>query len=928
MGRHRKRQKVGVTPPAQKDLGGLWMGGSTQMGYAGIAGRNRNLTTTPWGAATAYQIVPEVSRAQNIRADAIGSLPWHIVRPVEGKPDEVIAKSDDSYPKHPLAKALQNVVQYNNKSLISLMEYSDTMTGEIYIQKTFDERQGKGLYWMNPLGAMPFIVAGEITHYQYTQQYGGGTQDLKPYEVAYYHNFNPYNDFRGWGKTQAVMQKVNIARNLDDFIEDFFANNARPSVIVNPTGDEPFTTAQMNQLQQQLDVYLKGRGNQWATYVSKINAKFTPLEQPQIGQQYTIAKEITHYIYTQFGVPLAMAGDDSGTQYKTGDDVKVAFFQLSIIPQATHIERFINASIMPYFDQSGVFFRFDTSEFDLVSSDDDLRSQIADRNVRGAIWTRNQALKYVKAEHIPDMDFMFMDGVLVPLSDVPTYWQQKLLIRPTPVSADVMLGSQNIHTEPPATAGAPQAANGAGASNTPAQLPAGKTLDGAVDQSAFVYLPLDNNAQLMAIQNELRKALGSDSITYQDPATFHVTLLYCKNISDHDLGEIAEATMNSVFLNKGAFFDSFPITGSKFGIFDNTDEHALYLAVDGNPALAGLQKTLYGYFDKAGHKGEVSPFSAPDQYTPHITLAYLPAHLLPKLEINFKAVADKFIFGRDEYKPFATIQAAVSTIPGKAIQTDAESELKAWERKASVNGKWKAAFETVHLSTGLRAWLRHSIDHSEGDKDALKAAFAIARDVLAESGQWSDERLNLLASATRSIKSYEDTEADFENSIMAIIGSAQQDEVSRAKFGGQMRRICRLSGLQAFRDGLNDGGVDPESLSPEQLAIFRDWQDETSGYISDFGSEIFHVGITPDDVRLRTDYWSNKTLTDIYYRGLVQAAPYKLYRWQYGDTDHCQTCKDNNGQVKSLKDWQTQGMPQSSQLTCKGFNCACELLPT
>lgn len=428
---------------------GSWMGG-------GVVGRNTNLSRTEWGAATAYQIMPEVNRAMNLRADALGSLPWHVLTLDANGKEQIMATSEDAIPRHPLAKAFADTYHYANRSLISLMCYSHDLSGEVFIQKTFTPETGRGLFWLNPLGTEPIISGGAITNFQYSSITGGVSEMLQPKEVAYYHTWNPYNDHRGQGLTQVVMQKINMARNLDDFIEDFFGNNARPSVIVSPTGDEPFTTDQKTKLQQQMDVFLKGRGNQWSTYVSPTNAKYDPLDQPKIGDHYTIAPELSQYIYTVYGVPKALAGDDSGTQYKTGDDVKVAFFQITIIPLATHIERYINSTIMPYLDDSGAFFRFDTSEFDLVSDDDKLRMDIATSAYRDGLWTRNKGLEYTKTDKLGDIDFLQIEGIPVPLHEVGQYWKYKLVVRPAPEEAAPVGQQLGVDTkEPPVPLQAP-----------------------------------------------------------------------------------------------------------------------------------------------------------------------------------------------------------------------------------------------------------------------------------------------------------------------------------------------------------------------------------------------------------------------------------------------------------------------------------------
>ena len=177
------------------------------------------------------------------------------------------------------------------------------------------------------------------------------------------------------------------------------------------------------------------------------------------------------------------------------------------------------------------------------------------------------------------------------------------------------------------------------------------------------------------------------------------------------------------------------------------------------------------------------------------------------------------------------------------------------------------------------------------------------------------------------IKSYSDTRALFKGTIYGYIDAAQKDESTRRSFGSSMRTALTRAGTQTMFDALEDGGVKVESFDADQLKLFRDWQSEQSGYVTDFGNEIFKQGITENETRLRTDFWVNKSLDNLYYRALGLVAGSRKYTWRLGGTvDHCATCLENNGQTKTLKEWQKQGLPKSHELECGGWLCDCGLI--
>jgi len=160
--------------------------------------------------------------------------------------------------------------------------------------------------------------------------------------------------------------------------------------------------------------------------------------------------------------------------------------------------------------------------------------------------------------------------------------------------------------------------------------------------SAFVYVALPNDAQILEIQNRVRNVLGINGIEYQKPDTFHVTMLYCNHATDEQLQNIIASS---------PIGKSMKIVSNKLGMFTNGDERALYLEIERDDNLITLQNNVYQTFVNKGMASELSPFSAPGGYNPHITLAYLPKGVdIPNISINLSTSANRYVFGRDDYK--------------------------------------------------------------------------------------------------------------------------------------------------------------------------------------------------------------------------------------------------------------------------------------
>lgn len=247
---------------------------------------------------------------------------------------------------------------------------------------------------------------------------------------------------------------------------------------------------------------------------------------------------------------------------------------------------------------------------------------------------------------------------------------------------------------------------------------------------------------------------------------------------------------------------------------------------------------------------------------------------------------------------------------------DMLDELQAWCDKVV---RWGA----------LRKFTAHSIplhvaDYVRSELDALgdgasrplrKALFADAATILGKG----TIPLN---------KDYDSIAAAFQDEVRGLLTDAGDDDpISGQAFGSRFNSASRRAGLQMFRQGMEDQGVSPESLSADQLKVFRDWQADTSSHVSNLRQEAYgEDGISTAQADQRPDYWTNVSLRQIYYKGAASVAPDSLKVWTLGDTEHCNTCLDRAGQVKTLSEWGDAGFPGDfDALDCHGVRCGCGL---
>ena len=238
------------------------------------------------------------------------------------------------------------------------------------------------------------------------------------------------------------------------------------------------------------------------------------------------------------------------------------------------------------------------------------------------------------------------------------------------------------------------------------------------------------------------------------------------------------------------------------------------------------------------------------------------------------------------------------------------SELKNWRHKVERKGT-DAPFNTEALEGHtVAAFISDALTAGVSIDDT----FAIAESVL--RGEYE-------------LRAYADTRDTFVSELVSIIGAAQKSDIDRRNFGARMRTQLRKLGLVAFRDGMQETGYDPESFSADEIGAFNRWLSEQSGYITNFGGEIFKQGITETEVQYRAQMWADVSLYQVRLLGIAAGEPKQMYKRVLNPSaEHCPQCEILNGQVHSMADWVSKRLLPGQEHTDCGPGCRCGLTRT
>lgn len=277
-------------------------------------------------------------------------------------------------------------------------------------------------------------------------------------------------------------------------------------------------------------------------------------------------------------------------------------------------------------------------------------------------------------------------------------------------------------------------------------------------------------------------------------------------------------------------------------------------------------------------------------------------------------------------------------------ETEAATNAGAWANAVSAMGSNLSMEESRLLLANTVEQVREAITDEKGqiqrrdDLDVQEPVDLTATDdaQVGEGSQATSGQPTAQAAPNTSTlpqadveKAYQSTLLDFEGAFEDLVSGALKGDIARGRFAIVSRAILRRYGMDAMKDGLHDGGIEGEDLDADDRATFTVWLAENSGHLSDFADRIYKTDtrMTPP---ARAEAWGNKSLRDIYQKGLISADANSMREWVLGTTEaHCSTCLRLNGQRHRLKQWAEKGLlPGSDLLDCGGFNCDCKLQKT
>ena len=650
-------------------------------------------------AARLYAITVTAWICANFRADTESGIP-PIVVDDNKKPVPI----DDN----PLIWFVENHAALMFKISISLLIW-----GKFYLRKVYNARGfPTRLEWLNPLDVSPAIDYENDRFLGFRVR--GRDNMVPPEQMIVDMTFDPLNDFDGVSAYEVAMRQIIGNRELVRFGQKYFQEGTMLGGMLTYEGD--LDDEDYKRVKAEFQQF-KGSQNAFRTFVAGGGmAKFNyqamqpnPVDLAMPDFKAMLDGDTCR----AFGVNPILVGigdaKDPLSANNTYQQVENKFVEKTALPRVKWIYESLDRNWLKANFASWGNYRLiaDESEIMSVGKAQPERSTMAVANV-GRIWTTDEGRDFTGKPPLPfpaiqiNPDWamaVYREGGIT-----HDQFRQAIGLEPDPrVKGYIWEVDPRVQAvalpNPPKNLSLPQYVE-------PLSLPA-RTVS-----ACYVILLLANNPRLLEVQNALRAQYPA--MDWTPAKDFHVTLVHAPIAPNLEMVKsVLPRSINSVALTAGPV-ETFPTHDGK---------QPVILRVAPDQTLVALQSGLSASFKSLGL--ELSPYSDPAKWQPHITLGYIEAgQPAPQWDRVVTIASDTMVCSIENGGSFQSIAVTrqrpdekiipVEVLPSPPMRSDPLLtkarlfELDNWQKKVGRKGIG-AAFDTQHLPEPVAQYVRSEL---------------------------------------------------------------------------------------------------------------------------------------------------------------------------------------------------------------------------
>lgn len=557
------------------------------------------------------------------------------------------------------------------------------------------------LRWLNPrLWNRQTSPTNGLEGFRVSTTYGLDARFYKPHEAIYFvRGIDFRDDYDAIAPAEVAYRAGRSQGEKWETINSFLMNRAIPSTIIQAA---PPAARLMDEggLRAVISRLFKGSRNAGRTLVSPERLEAVTVARDMasvVGDSSVLSAEQRSAISDAFQVPQELI-NFSGATYANAREAKNWFAENWLIPRVEWYADVLSRFFTRWYGKP-VLIAADISSIQQTIDKTDIVSQQVASGIRD-LYSAQIEIGLDADERLRDM-YLF-NGLPVHVSKLP---ELSSALTPAPTLPAFSF---------PAIEAAPDVQTPAAPTINPALVVDANKADGSITSGGLV-LSLANNPDLIMLQNQARKFVTAPC-EWTPADEFHITLVYMPGITDEQTDDVLAALENVTM-------PELSVGVGSLRVFKNPGQSAIHFRILRNEALLAFQRQLVEAITGAGVP--VSSYSLPDNFIPHITMAYsseaVEGVAFRASRIKLTPTALEFAVSDDVL--WTSEDAALN---GEPDEEAADEELKTWRKFAAKHGAVKAQrFACRHLDARIQDAIRGRlamVDDAQ-DKAAIKAAF-------------------------------------------------------------------------------------------------------------------------------------------------------------------------------------------------------------
>ena len=358
---------------------------------------------TPQERSMAAEASTWVMRCINYHVGEISKINWYIVD-----------KDGNRQGDHPFHRMYEWALSEFQQDLFTRWITMRLVHGNVYFEKLYNKkREPGGLYVLNSQYIEPQYKDGQILEYTTIYSHTSPqTHVLKPQYVFYDKIDSLQSDIRGKSPMDRALTRVNIDLHNQQTIRSYMLNDNKPAaVLALRPGVEPYTDDEMDRILDRF--YEAGKGPDGGYTTRILPGAFELQTFETQAPNLSLSEDARREICIEFGLdPAVLGATIANTPLDSGGVLlqkKAVALESTIIPEIVHIQKFINAVIMPWVDPDGEYkFVWDYNRIERLN-DQNIEAKIQARlDVQSGLMTPNEYREFVGLPMLPNGDVLFI----------------------------------------------------------------------------------------------------------------------------------------------------------------------------------------------------------------------------------------------------------------------------------------------------------------------------------------------------------------------------------------------------------------------------------------------------------------------------------------------------------------------------------------